>query len=49
MGVLKFMGDDESVTLGPGGVWACCCINYGNTAGTIYSNNGRGHGGVNGR
>lgn len=43
------MGDDESVMFGPGKVWASCCINYGNTAGSIYSNNWRGHGSVNGR
>ncbi len=42
MGVLKFMADDESVMLGPGEVWASCCINNGSTAGSIYSNNGGG-------
>lgn len=42
MGVFKFMGDDESVMFRPGKVWASCCINYGETAGSIYSNNGGG-------
>lgn len=42
MGVLKFMGDDESAMFGPGKVWASCCINNGSTAGSIYSNSGRG-------
>lgn len=42
MGVFKFMGDDESVMFRLGKVWASCCINYGETAGSIYSNNGRG-------
>lgn len=41
VGVLKFTGDDEYVMFGPRNVWASCCINNGNTAGGIYSNNGR--------
>lgn len=48
MGVLKFMGDDESAMFGPGKVWESCCINNGSTAGRIYSNSGRGCGCVNG-
>lgn len=44
MGVLKFMGDDESALCGPGKARASCCINNGNTAGCIYSNSGGGGG-----